>query len=104
MGLESRALCLQVLQLHVLSASGRFKQEREILLMLNLMKCYLKLVKKRFFLKVLNKNCPKTMLTLQMKLTQVLKCCKPAQQDKNKDREELLYKERVTSKLKMTWV
>lgn len=44
------------------------------------------------------------MLTLQMKLTQVLKCCKPTQQDKNKDREELLRRERMPSKLKMIWI
>lgn len=41
------------------------------------------------------------MLTLQMKLTQVLKCCKPAQQEQ---REELLCRKMVTSKLKMIWV
>lgn len=50
-GPESRALCspglCKVLQLHVLPASGRFKQDSEILLTLNLMKCYLKLVKSR---------------------------------------------------------
>lgn len=44
------------------------------------------------------------MLTLQMKLTQVLKFLKPAQQGKKKDTEELLCIERVTSKLKMVWV
>lgn len=54
LGPESRALgspgLCKVLQLHVLPASGRFIQQREILLMLNLMKRYPKLKKRLKFL------------------------------------------------------